>query len=275
MSIQVKNAKNITLDGQSVKQIKDSNGNVLWTKTQPEPYSGLKLTATQDGSTVGYTITGTLPDIHIQTSINGSTWTDWDGTAITLNNGQYRYIRNTTNTLSDAFNNFSFVMSGKISATGDISSLINYKSLSLPDYCFYKLFYNCASLIHAPELPSTALSSSCYKLMFAHCTSLITTPKLPAEYLFDSSYQQMFLGCSSLTKISKIGGDYFSPATSSNCYQSMFEDCTSLKVNQNGTGTKIITAGQPGTNIYTDMFTNTAGTFTGTPTQGNTYYWYE
>lgn len=34
MSIQVKNAKSITLGGQQVKQIKDTNGNVLWKKVQ-------------------------------------------------------------------------------------------------------------------------------------------------------------------------------------------------------------------------------------------------
>lgn len=37
MSIQVKNAKSITLGGQQVKQIKDTNGNVLWRK-EPLPW---------------------------------------------------------------------------------------------------------------------------------------------------------------------------------------------------------------------------------------------
>lgn len=38
MSIQVKNAKSITLGGQEVKQITDTNGNVLWSKVQIKWY---------------------------------------------------------------------------------------------------------------------------------------------------------------------------------------------------------------------------------------------
>ena len=81
--------------------------------------------------------------------------------------------------------------------------------------------------------------------MFAGCTSLTTAPELPATTL----------------------ADY--------CYMSMFQGCTKLKVNQNGSGNKIFTCPDTsGLHPVRDMFAYTGGSFTGDPTQGNTYYWY-
>ena len=59
------------------------------------------------------------------------------------------------------------------------------------------------------------------------------------------------------------------------CYYERFSDCTSLKVGISS-GTKIFTCPSNTLNFAVDnMFKNTGGTFTGTPTAGNTYYWYE
>ena len=91
-----------------------------------------------------------------------------------------------------------------------------------------------------------SVTDYCYYFMFRGCTSLTTAPSLPATTL--ANY----------------------------CYSYMFYECTKLKVNQNGSGTKIFTC--PSTSGLTDpvnwMFSYTGGTFTGDPTQGNTYYWY-
>ena len=82
----------------------------------------------------------------------------------------------------------------------------------------------------------------------------------------------MFNGCTSLTTAPKL------PATTLVrwCYFGMFEGCTNLKVNENGSGTKIFTC--PSTSGLIQpverMFLNTGGTFTGDPTTGNTYNWY-
>ncbi|MFW5614424.1 MAG: hypothetical protein ACOCM3_07150, partial [Campylobacter hyointestinalis] len=68
------------------------------------------------------------------------------------------------------------------------------------------------------------------------------------------------------------------PATTlaDSCYNNMFAHCTNLKVNQNGSGTKIFTC--PDTSGVTSpveaMFALTGGSFTGDPTTGNTYNWY-
>ena len=142
---------------------------------------------------------------------------------------------------------------------------------TLADYCYESMFYGCTSLTTAPALPATTLADCCYEFMFWECTSLTTAPALPATTLANGCYESMFWECTSLTTAPAL------PATTlaDYCYYSMFQGCTSLKVNQNGTGGKIFTC--PDTSGLTDpvhnMFSNTGGTFTGTPTTGNTYYW--
>ena len=81
----------------------------------------------------------------------------------------------------------------------------------------------------------------------------------------------MFSDCTSLTSAPVL------PATlaANGCYTFMFKNCTSLKISDTA-GTKIfICPGNGYPAIVQDMFKNTGGSFTGTPTAGNTYYWYE
>ena len=143
---------------------------------------------------------------------------------------------------------------------------------TLASNCYYTMFYNCTRLTTAPELPATTLADYCYNDMFRNCQSLTTAPSLPATNLAESCYNGMFYNCSSLTTAPEL------PATilASNCYKWMFYGCSKLKVNQNGSGTKIFTC--PSTSGLIDpvnwMFSYTGGTFTDTPTAGNTYNWY-
>ena len=107
------------------------------------------------------------------------------------------------------------------------------------------MFYGCSSLTQAPELPATSLAINCYRSMFYGCSSLVQAPELLATTLANG------------------------------CYQYMFNGCTKLKVNASS-GNKIFTCPSTiPTNAVQSMFTNTGGTFKGTPTSGNTYYWTE
>ena len=63
------------------------------------------------------------------------------------------------------------------------------------------MFYNCKSLVNAPELPATTLNSDCYYFMFFGCTSLVNAPKLPAIELAASCYFNMFQNCTSLKSL--------------------------------------------------------------------------
>ena len=141
--------------------------------------------------------------------------------------------------------------------------------------CYTGMFYGCMFLETAPELPATTLTAICYAYMFNDCTSLTTAPELPATTLDISCYDSMFQGCTSLTTAPAL------PATTlaDNCYDGMFSGCTAIKLSTTQTG-EYQTAyripktgtGTTATDALKDMFTNTGGTFTGTPEINTTYY---
>ena len=166
---------------------------------RPAILSGLKFTSQKNNSKIGYAVHGTInKDIYIST--DGINWSPWDGSVITLNNGEYRYIWNKKNTLNIDLNNyFRFGISGSISASGNVNSMINFSELY--DYCYDGLFYNCAGLTNAPDLPAITLAKGCYRQMFSFCTGLTTAPDLPATNLAQYCYTQMFSVCTSLTSI--------------------------------------------------------------------------
>ena len=143
---------------------------------------------------------------------------------------------------------------------------------TLAVYCYVSMFSDCTSLTTAPELPATNLAKYCYDSMFYDCTSLTTAPSLPATNLAYSCYRLMFNGCTSLTTAPEL------PATTlaDYCYWCMFYGCANLKVNENGSGAKIFTCPyiSADTGSVIQMFDRTGGSFTGTPTTGNTYNWY-
>ena len=163
-------------------------------------------------------------------------WTAWEfntnaSSEIPLNKGEKLYV------MSDSYNScavydenaedykyyYFTINKGKISASGNIMSLLNFTPV-LPNYAFYNLFQNCTSLVSAPELPATTLAEGCYNYMFYGCTSLTQAPELQATTLAPSCYAGMFGACSSLTPAPEL------PATTlvDHCYDSMFQGCTSL-----------------------------------------------
>ena len=196
----------------------------------------------------------------------------------------------------------SFCYRGMFSGCTSLTTAPKLPATTLADECYRLMFSGCTSLTTAPELPATALATHCYEAMFENCTSLTTAPKLPATTLADDGawacYYKMFSGCTSLTTAPELPAttltsnfyqEMFSGCTSlttapelpataleDSCYYKMFENCVNLKVNENGSGTKIFTCPSTYETQYAvaDMFKNTGGSFTGTPTAGNTYNWY-
>lgn len=165
------------------------------------------------------------------------------------------------------------------------TSLINAPELlatTLADYCYDGMFNGCTSLTHAPELPATTLKRGCYEGMFYGCTSLINAPELPATTLAEVCYHIMFQNCTSLASVPQL------PATTladdygnvkNGCYEGMFYGCTSIKLSKTLSGEyhtayRIPTSGTGTKANYSlrDMFKNTGGTFTGTPSINTTYY---
>lgn len=141
--------------------------------------------------------------------------------------------------------------------------------------CYIGMFVGCIGLTTAPTLPATETAPLCYYRMFSGCTNLTTAPMLPATILEDSCYSMMFDNCTSLTAIPEL------PATAlgDRSYEHMFAGCTKLKFSETQTNEytqiyRIPTSGDgtTGDRSFTDMFTSTGGTFTGTPEINTIYY---
>jgi len=124
---------------------------------------------------------------------------------------------------ADNSNKVAFVLSGYISASGNIQSMLNWID-ETKDYCFIRMFQNCISLTTAPKLPAKTVAISAYVGLFIGCTSLTAAPELPATTLAKFCYTQMFYQCTALTTAPEL------PATTldNGCYQQMFYQCTAL-----------------------------------------------
>ena len=175
-------------------------------------------------------------NVSLEYSYNGVNWRAWNASGLTIRQGDTLYVRgnnpsgfNSYNKDTKTYKFYKFRINGdKVSCSGNIMSLIDYKNLpdTIPnDYCFYGLFENCNALTSAPELPATKLTDKCYIFMFSGCTSLKTAPELPATELAESCYESMFSNCYSLTTAPEL------PATklADYCYSWMFNGCTFLK----------------------------------------------
>lgn len=196
-----------------------------------EDYGYLTFTA-QQASTLKIGKNGTIEYPKLLKSTDAVNWQRWDNpntNTISLSSGQSVYIKaaedasQRTATATTVYN--KLVMTGRIKVSGDIRSIV--KLVAPADYRYWieYLFYNCASLTTAPELPETTLIDYCYAYMFYYCTSLTQAPKLPATTLATYCYYGMFYGCTSLISAPDL------PTTNlaQSCYYYMFYNCTSLK----------------------------------------------
>ena len=167
-------------------------------------------------------------------------------------NGTAAYFNSNYGSLPDNLN-IEFSTDAKVACTGDIRTLLDYKTYktvdtsnarffglfdnctvltsapdlpatTLADNCYSNMFWGCSSLTTAPELPATTLADYCYSGMFQECTGLESAPELPATTLANYCYYRMFYGCTSLTSAKKLPAITLAP----NCYSYMFNGCTSL-----------------------------------------------
>ena len=214
-------------------------GKAAGKKEEPPAYWGLCFTAEEAGSTVAMSTSATNPPaVTLETSFDGDVWEPFTvgETVITLpsvgdkvyfragegGNLRFAFVINPSRPIKYNF----FVLTGRISASGSINSLLNglEETVSLNTYAFAYLFRRCSSLTTAPELPATTLAANCYRFMFSGCTSLAQAPEFPATKLATNCYNYMFSGCTSLSQAPEL------PATklATDCYRSMFSGCTSL-----------------------------------------------
>ena len=94
-------------------------------------------------STISLAKEGEPSNISLEYSYDGVDWSKWDFSDLTINQGDTLYIRGNNpsgfNSSHEAY--YTFVIEGdKVSCSGNIMSLIDYKNLPdiIPnDYCFY------------------------------------------------------------------------------------------------------------------------------------------
>ena len=166
---------------------------------------------------------------------NGSGWQTWDGSAIAsgkIENNHCIYLRGTGNSKITGIA-FSFAK-WQISGT---NIACNGDIDRLLDY----------SAVKGGNRPS--LADYCYAYMFYGCTSLTAAPSLPATTLADNCYNSMFYGCTKIKLSTTASGTY----------------TKSYRIPKSGTGTAASSA-------LNNMFSNTGGTFKGTPEINTTYY---
>ena len=285
------------------------NGSVIYEKVTTEPFLTF---SSPNSFTLKTSFTSKGWDNSLYYSTNKTTWTEWNGTTTlsSASDGTKHnlYLRGTNNTyMTDDGLSWWVLTGSNISCSGNIENLLDYSKVINGEHptmamgCYSMMFSECPGLVSAPELPATTLVTRCYEGMFFNCTSLTTVPELPATTLAQNCYTQMFMSCTSLTSAPILAATelarycYYQmfygctaltvlpalPATTlaNFCYRDMFNGCTGIKLSDTQTGEyqtpyRIPTSGTGTTasNALTNMFTNTGGTFTGTPSINTTYY---
>lgn len=202
----------------------------------------------------------TPPTITMQYSYDGTSWNDWDLSALSFGGSKKVYVRGVNNKRFAsglyACNTFTFSTSAFVYVSGIVETLLDWEteipsyktdfvfgrlfynqtalrsakglvfsSSNITRYAYYSMFYRCTNLLDGPEsLPATLTGTyNCYQ-MFEGCSRLTTAPDLPATTLTDFCYERMFYGCRSLTAAPEL------PATTlvQECYYYMFCGCTKL-----------------------------------------------
>ena len=174
---------------------------------------------------------------YFEYSVGGGKWTRFTSTISYENavafggaKGNLRLRGKSSKGTAVSDNNYSTISFGNttaVSCTGDIRTLIDYKSYASANtenarFCY--LFSGCTALSTAPELPAMTLADYCYYFMFNGCSSLTTAPELPAQTLDVYCYAQMFQSCTSLTIAPALPATELKEA----CYYATFQGCTSL-----------------------------------------------
>ncbi|MBQ0085193.1 MAG: hypothetical protein KBS65_03010 [Prevotella sp.] len=132
---------------------------------------------------VNWTQVGNVRDEFIPCSIN----LEKKGKKVYLRNA-FRFEKEFS---KDQTNYYHFTFSKKVSASGNVMSLIDkyMDSTTIPcNYCFTRLFRDCTNLMNVAnlKLPATTLAEDCYNHMFYKCSTLETAPALPATTLAKS-----------------------------------------------------------------------------------------
>lgn len=126
------------------------NGELVWGGEEPVPVADdwLCFTAAQANSTVRLDKVGSPGAVSLETSTDGTAWTDytWSGstggtlTLAVAGDKVYMRAKNENQRIGSSYSNYyKFVMSGKIAASGNIQTLLKADGsrTDVPAYCYY------------------------------------------------------------------------------------------------------------------------------------------
>lgn len=153
--------------------------------SMPKPvimHNWLTFTAIDEVSTIKLYPHGNPLIVNLQYSKDGVTWTTFvngnEFNVITLDIGEYVYIRGNNARFSLSSNDFyNFVITGKVAASGNITSLLNENAEDIDDltesWIFVSLFSGCSQLITSPTFNIKKISgSNCLSRLFNNCVNL-------------------------------------------------------------------------------------------------------
>ena len=226
MTIGGKQVASITIGGKTVSTI-GIGGKIVEIASAAPNYFYVQAEAA--GAQVWLQNVSNTPSIEYST--DGTTWTSWDYSRITLANiGDKVYFRgnNPNGFITSSSNSSSFKCTADYRVGGDIAYLVSTtgSAATLPASCFRALFNSQEHLIDASNLilSATSVGDYCYYMMFNYCTALTAAPVISATSVGDSSFQSMFYGCTSLTESPTI----HAAPTVTNSFVYMFYGCTAL-----------------------------------------------
>ena len=166
-------------------------------------------------------------------STDTKTWAEWTGTEV-----------NATEVGGTYALYFNGTGNTKITGGDSYKWTLNGSSISCTGNIESLLDYETVAAGQHP-----AMAEKCYRNMFSGCTSLTTAPSLPATTLANYCYSNMFYGCTSIKLAISKSREYDKE----------------YRIPKSGNG---VTA----SSALNNMFTQTGGTFTGTPSINTTYY---
>lgn len=153
----------------------------------PKPHTDtkwMKFTAIDGPATISIEKVGSPLNISVECSRDGENWqilyNSDESNTIELSEGEYLYIRGENAAISSTSisSYHHFLMTGKVEASGNITSILNNTGddmESIDTYALAQLFYHCDSLITAPFINITNPNGyRCLLRLFGNCYNLST-----------------------------------------------------------------------------------------------------
>ena len=187
---------------------------------------------------------------------NGSTWLELsNGGVMESGDNNTLLMRGVNNTAITSQDTFFDMIGSNIWCFGNIETLLDWKTVKdgghpIPaSYAFRSLFWGCTPLVCGPKLSEVQLVTGCIVELYYNCTNLSVLPIFKQTRFDIICANNAFYGCTNIKLSTTQTGDYQ----------------TFYRLPIEGTGSS-------GAIPFSGMFSNTGGTFTGTPTINTTYY---